>query len=172
MLCGELDGCLIDLQEILDQIADVDLVVNLKCEGECFLKNNMGSGVCSHCGQAFGAKTRSELCISHRQLKSTPSNVHALKEKFRVYAEQVSIRPFLLGLLKHTTFFFVIYLLVIQSSFILAQSKPLEDYYKKKGKLLNFQVAGGLGETWQRLLAALHLQHIAALSFSSQKLTA
>lgn len=106
LLCGELDGCLIDLQEILDQIADVDLVVNLKCEGECFLKNNMGSGVCSHCGQAFGAKTRSELCISHRQLKSTPSNVHALKEKFRVYAEQVSIRPFLLGLLKHTTFFF------------------------------------------------------------------
>jgi adenylate kinase len=47
----------------------------------------------------------------------------------------------------------------------------LEDYYRKQKKLLNFEVAGSPGETWQGLLAALHLQHINALS-SSQKLTA
>jgi len=47
----------------------------------------------------------------------------------------------------------------------------LEDYYRKQKKLLNFEVAGGHGETWKGLLAALHLQHINALS-SSQKLTA
>lgn len=51
------------------------------------------------------------------------------------------------------------------------ESKMLEDYYRKQKKLLNFEVAGGQGETWQGLLAALHLQHINALS-SSQKLTA
>lgn len=51
------------------------------------------------------------------------------------------------------------------------ESKMLEDYYRKQKKLLNFEVAGGPGETWQGLLAALHLQHINALS-SSQKLTA
>ncbi|XP_028772456.1 probable adenylate kinase 7, mitochondrial isoform X2 [Neltuma alba] len=51
------------------------------------------------------------------------------------------------------------------------QSKPLEDYYCKQEKLINFEVAGGPGETWQGLLAALHLQHINANS-STQKLTA
>ncbi len=51
------------------------------------------------------------------------------------------------------------------------EGKLLEDYYRKQKKLLNFEVAGAPGETWQGLLAALHLQHINALS-SSQKLTA
>ncbi|KAK7260628.1 hypothetical protein RIF29_26846 [Crotalaria pallida] len=51
------------------------------------------------------------------------------------------------------------------------ECKLLEDYYKKQKKLLNFEVAGAPGETWQGLLAALHLQHINALS-SSPKLTA
>ncbi|RDX91031.1 putative adenylate kinase 7, mitochondrial [Mucuna pruriens] len=51
------------------------------------------------------------------------------------------------------------------------ECKLLEDYYRKQKKLLNFEVAGGHGETWQGLLTALRLQHINALS-SSQKLTA
>ncbi|XP_027352021.1 probable adenylate kinase 7, mitochondrial [Abrus precatorius] len=51
------------------------------------------------------------------------------------------------------------------------ECKLLEDYYRKQKKLLNFEVEGAPGETWQGLLAALHLQHINALS-SSQKLTA
>ena len=52
------------------------------------------------------------------------------------------------------------------------QSKPLEDYYRKQRKLLDFEVAGAPGETWQGLLAALHLQHVNAVNSSSQKLTA
>ncbi|KAK7336049.1 hypothetical protein VNO77_16577 [Canavalia gladiata] len=51
------------------------------------------------------------------------------------------------------------------------ECKLLEDYYRKQKKLLNFEVAGATGETWQGLLAALHLQHVNALN-SSQKLTA
>ncbi|XP_009792267.1 putative adenylate kinase 7, mitochondrial [Nicotiana tabacum] len=43
------------------------------------------------------------------------------------------------------------------------QIKPLEEYYRKQRKLLDFQVAGGPGETWQGLLAALHLQHRTAV---------
>ncbi|PRQ17014.1 putative adenylate kinase [Rosa chinensis] len=37
------------------------------------------------------------------------------------------------------------------------QSKPLEDYYKKEEKLLDFQVSSAPGETWKGLLATLHL---------------
>ncbi|KAL3340978.1 hypothetical protein AABB24_025504, partial [Solanum stoloniferum] len=50
------------------------------------------------------------------------------------------------------------------------QVNPLEEYYRKQRKLLDFQVAGGPGETWQGLLAALHLQHRNAVG--STQLTA
>uniref|UniRef100_F6GST4 adenylate kinase n=1 Tax=Vitis vinifera TaxID=29760 RepID=F6GST4_VITVI len=53
----------------------------------------------------------------------------------------------------------------------LEQIKPLEDYYRKQKKLLNFQVGNAPGETWKGLLAALHLKHVDA-KHSSQKLTA
>lgn len=55
--------------------------------------------------------------------------------------------------------------------FPFSQGKQLEDYYKKQKKVIDFQVKGPPGETWKGLLAALHLQHINAVS-SSQKLTA
>ncbi|KAJ0054308.1 hypothetical protein Pint_02961 [Pistacia integerrima] len=51
------------------------------------------------------------------------------------------------------------------------QGKSLEDYYRKQKKLVDFQVSSAPGETWQGLLAALHLQHMNAVS-TSPKLTA
>ncbi|KAG9130743.1 hypothetical protein Leryth_012691 [Lithospermum erythrorhizon] len=45
---------------------------------------------------------------------------------------------------------------------ILFQNLALEDYYKKQMKLLNFQVCPAPEETWEGLLAALHLQHVTA----------
>ncbi|XXG89169.1 hypothetical protein AAC387_Pa12g1238 [Persea americana] len=109
--------------EILDEIADIDMVVNFKCSEECLIKKHLGSGI---------------LLSTESHLNSAASYVEdAHKEKLRLYAEQ---------------------------------SKPLEDYYRRQKKLLDFQVAGGPGETWRGLLAALHLQHMDAVS-SSQKLT-
>lgn len=52
---------------------------------------------------------------------------------------------------------------------LFSQSKPLEDYYRKQQKLLEFEVAEGLGETWKGLLSVLQLQH---MNSSFQKLTA
>lgn len=50
------------------------------------------------------------------------------------------------------------------------QRKPLEDYYRKQKKLLEFQVGSAPGESWQGLLAALHLPHFNA-GYSPCKLT-
>ncbi|CAN1321717.1 Probable adenylate kinase 7, mitochondrial [Linum perenne] len=52
-----------------------------------------------------------------------------------------------------------------------SQGKAVEDYYRKQRKLLDFQVAGGPGETWQGLLAALHLKQANAV-LSTTKLVA
>lgn len=40
------------------------------------------------------------------------------------------------------------------------QSNPMEDYYRKQKKLLEFKVAEAPAESWQGLLAALQLQHL------------
>ena len=94
--------------EILDQVADIDLVLNFKCTEECLQKKHVGR----------------QACASYQDILSGRNSMN----------------------------------------------KPLEDYYKMQKKLLNFNVAGAPGETWQGLLAALHLQHMNALS-SSQKLS-
>ncbi|XVF57834.1 hypothetical protein PTKIN_Ptkin07bG0014500 [Pterospermum kingtungense] len=104
--------------EILDQIADIDLVVNFKCTEEYMLKKS----------------SESELF----QIGNSNDVGSSMTENVHVYSEQ---------------------------------TKSLEDYYGKQKKLLNYQVTGAPGDTWQGLLAALRLQHINALS-SSQKLTA
>ncbi|KAJ4729434.1 adenylate kinase [Melia azedarach] len=115
--------------EILDQIVDVDLVVNFKCNEEHLIKKNLESEACA---------PRQEFLSMGNAGFSSADAASAWKEKFRIYSEQ---------------------------------GKSLEDYYRKQRKLLDFQVAGAPGETWQGLLAALHLQHMNAVS-SSQKLTA
>ncbi|EEF50932.1 adenylate kinase 1 chloroplast, putative [Ricinus communis] len=102
--------------EILDQIADIDLIVNFKCTEENLVKKDLIT-VKNSTSSVTGAGT-------------------AWKEKFRIYAEQ---------------------------------GKAVEDYYRKQKKLIDFQMAAAPGETWQGLLAALHLKHLGAIS-SSQKL--
>ncbi|XVE84132.1 hypothetical protein DITRI_Ditri16bG0145000 [Diplodiscus trichospermus] len=104
--------------ENLDQIADIDLVVNLKCNEEYMLKKG------------------SESEFLH--IGSSKDVGSSLTENVHVYQEQ---------------------------------AMSLEDYYSKQKKLLNYQVAGAPGDTWQGLLAALDLHHMNALT-SSQKLTA
>ncbi|KAL5991086.1 hypothetical protein ACLOJK_011992 [Asimina triloba] len=135
-------------QEILDQIADIDLVVNFKCNKDCLLKKHLGSGICACCGKSSNMSSPESaslpLCSTklaqHTQLNSCAVAEDAWNEKLRIYAEQ---------------------------------SKPLEDYYRKQRKLLDFHVASGPGETWRGLLSALHLQHADALnSSSSHKLSA
>ncbi|XP_064984101.1 probable adenylate kinase 7, mitochondrial isoform X3 [Musa acuminata AAA Group] len=133
-------------KEILDQIANIDLVVNLQCRDDCLVKKHFGADICSHCGKTFDSSnsesTSLNLCLAtrtrHAQLKSSAAvdMKDSCMEKFRVYSEQI---------------------------------KQLEEYYMKQKKLLDVQVTGGPGETWQGLLAALHLQHMDTAT--SQKLT-
>ncbi|KAI3473855.1 hypothetical protein Pfo_028036 [Paulownia fortunei] len=132
--------------EILDQIADIDLVLNLKCTEESVVKKTLGGGIYSP-SREFHSMATSGLNLSrqpqdgHCQSSSVDSDT-IWREKLRMYAEQM---------------------------------KPLEEYYKQQKKLLDFQVAGAPGDTWQGLLAALQLQHMSAVTSaanSSQKLTA
>ncbi|KAJ3681147.1 hypothetical protein LUZ60_015636 [Juncus effusus] len=136
--------------EILDQIADIDLVVNFKSKDENVIKQKLRgqSAICSHCGKPFNM-TQPESNGSNPCLDSRTS--HGLVRSKSV-----------LGLDNNT------YLNKMHAYF--EQSKVLEEYYKEQKKLLNFQVCGGLGETWQGLLAALQIQHVDT-PISPQQLT-
>lgn len=128
--------------EILDKIADIDLVLNIKCTEDCMLKGLLGDQACSACHDLLGMRSSTITRNLHSKVNAAELDSADLegfgREKLRTYAEQ---------------------------------SKPIEEYYKKQKKLLDFQVAGAPGESWNGLLAALHLQHMSGFS-SSQKLNA
>ncbi|KAL3526167.1 hypothetical protein ACH5RR_014539 [Cinchona calisaya] len=128
--------------EILDQIADVDLVVNLKSTEDSLVKSDFRNGIYSPSREFFRmGRSRFNLTLQSQDGHLRPpcfSTDNVWKDKLHEYAEQ---------------------------------SKPVEEYYRKQKKLLECQVLGTPQETWQGLLAALHLQHVNVIS-SSQKLTA
>lgn len=47
--------------------------------------------------------------------------------------------------------------LIVNILFLVQQSKPVEDYYRRREMLLDFEITGGIPETWPRLISALSL---------------
>ncbi|CAN1129958.1 Probable adenylate kinase 7, mitochondrial [Linum perenne] len=89
--------------EILDELAEIDLVVNFKCSEDYLRKSQQGPW----------------------------------KDKLKEHFEQ---------------------------------TKPLEAYYQKEKRLIDFQVSTAPRDTWRELLSALHLQELNAVYSSNKKL--
>lgn len=131
--------------EILDQLAVIDLVVNFKCADDFFVEDRE-SGISSHCNE----------CCSTNNSDSVTLDIPTRPVQAKIAKSVTTSKE---GAWKGTVRVY------------LEQINPLEDYYRKQKKLLNFQVGNAPGETWKGLLAALHLKHVDA-KHSSQKLTA
>ena len=123
--------------EILDEIVDIDLVLNFKCADNCFMKKRSGGDICSHCGQHFGV---SSLVSRERNLSLGSSTWPAQAQHASVIGLE---NPRMEKLRAYAE-----------------QTKQLEDYYKKHRKLVELKTSARPGETWQGLVAALHLQHL------------
>jgi hypothetical protein len=85
--------CPFFLQEILDQIADIDLVVNFKCTEDHMVKNNLGAGNFSPCLEYLSMRNAGcnlNLQFQNKQLKSSCADTGGpWKEKFHIFSEQV-----------------------------------------------------------------------------------
>lgn len=127
--------------EILDQLADVELAVNFKCS-EDFLIKNHGSNMISHCYDSHGMRN-----IDSTSFEVPSQRMHS---NCSLGNTETSFNEKLQAYAKRI--------------------KPLEDYYRKQKKLLDFRVDGAPADIWRGLLAALQLQHINAIH-SSQTLT-
>ncbi|KAG8086678.1 hypothetical protein GUJ93_ZPchr0010g10625 [Zizania palustris] len=123
--------------EILDEIVDIDLVLNFKCADNCFMKKRFGGDVCSHCGQPFD--------ISSTASTGRKPNLGSYTWPCQVqHAAVVGLEESRMEKLRAYA----------------EQTKLLEDYYKKQRKLMELKTSARPGETWQGLVAALHLQHL------------
>lgn len=133
--------------EILDEIVDIDLVLNFKCADNCFMKRRFGGDICPHCGQLFDfSKTASSDRNPSLGSCTWPSQVQHAAVLGLEDSRMEKMRAYA------------------------EQTKLLEDYYRKQRKLMELKTSARPGETWQGLVAALHLQHLDA-SPTPHKLT-
>ncbi|THG13284.1 hypothetical protein TEA_000157 [Camellia sinensis var. sinensis] len=127
--------------EILDEVTDIDLVVNLKLPESVLIEKCLGRRICSECGKNFNVASinvkgeNGNPGISMAPLPSPPQCVSKLitrsDDTEAVVKERLRIYN--------------------------EKSQPLEDFYRNQAKLLEFDLPGGIPESWPKLLEALNL---------------
>ncbi|EOA27641.1 hypothetical protein CARUB_v10023788mg [Capsella rubella] len=127
--------------EILGDVTDIDLVVNLKLPEEVLVEKCLGRRTCNQCGKGFNIAhinlkgENGRPAISMDPLLPPPQCMSKLITRADDTEEVVKAR---LRIYSET-------------------SQPLEEYYRSKGKLMEFDLPGGIPESWPRLLEALRL---------------
>ncbi|XP_011027050.1 PREDICTED: adenylate kinase 1, chloroplastic-like [Populus euphratica] len=129
--------------EILEGVTDIDLVVNLKLREEALLAKCLGRRICSHCGGNYNIASidikgeNGKPGIYMAPLPAPPQCVPNLIQRADDTKEVVKER------------------LRIYNE----MSRPVEEFYRNRGKLLEFDLPGGIPESWPKLLEALNLDH-------------
>ncbi|MEW5301684.1 MAG: hypothetical protein WDW38_002702 [Sanguina aurantia] len=125
-------------QELLS-CADVGLAVNLQLREEVLLEKCMGRRNCTHCGKGYNIAdihlpaSNGFPEIIMPPLSAPPECIPHLQTREDDTEKVIRARLAAYN----------------------AQSAPVEKYFRTKGKLLEFQISGGIPETLPNLLAAL-----------------
>ncbi|KAJ3681980.1 hypothetical protein LUZ60_014553 [Juncus effusus] len=128
--------------EILEGVMDIDLVVNLKLQQNIIVEKCLGRRICSQCGKNFNL-----ACIDVKGQNGQPDMYMApllppsdCMEKMITRADDTE------QVVKER--------LRIYND----MSRPVEEFYRSKGKLLEFDLPGGIPESWPKLLQVLNLE--------------
>ncbi|XP_044472667.1 adenylate kinase 1, chloroplastic-like [Mangifera indica] len=127
--------------EILEGVTDIDLVVNLKLWEDILLEKCLGRRMCSQCGGNFNVASinikgeNGKPDISMAPLLPPSHCISKLITREDDTEEVVKAR------------------LRVYNE----KSQPVEDFYRSRGKLLEFDLPGGIPESWPKLLEALNL---------------
>ncbi|KAH9303574.1 hypothetical protein KI387_007978, partial [Taxus chinensis] len=128
--------------EILEQVIEIDLVINLKLREDVLLQKCLGRRICSQCGGNFNVASinveeqEGRSAINMDPLLPPPSCVSKLITRADDTEEVVKER------------------LRIYHD----KSRPVEEFYRSRGKLLEFDLPGGIPASWPKLLAALNIE--------------
>ncbi|KAL4386773.1 hypothetical protein GQ457_09G028920 [Hibiscus cannabinus] len=128
--------------EILEGVTDIDLVINLKLREEALLAKCLGRRICSECGGNYNVAS-----IDIKADNGRPGMYMAPLPPPPQCASKLITRP------DDTEEVVKQRLRIYQ-----AMTRPVEDFYRSRGKLLEFDLPGGIPESWSKLLRALNLE--------------
>ncbi|KMS99318.1 hypothetical protein BVRB_2g045910 [Beta vulgaris subsp. vulgaris] len=127
--------------EILEGAIDIDLVVNLKLREEALLAKCLGRRICSECGGNYNV-----ACIDIKGDKESPGMYMApLLPPPECASKLISRSDDKEEVVKERLRIYY------------EMTQPVEEFYRKQGKLLQFDLPGGIPESWPKLLHALNL---------------
>ncbi|KAI8007443.1 hypothetical protein LOK49_LG07G01185 [Camellia lanceoleosa] len=129
--------------EILEGVMDIDLVVNLKLREEALLAKCLGRRICSECGGNYNV-----ACIDIKGGDGSPELYMAPLLPPPHCASKLITRS-------DDTEEVVKERLRVYNE----MSRPVEEFYRSRGKLLEFDLPGGIPESWPKLLQALNLDN-------------
>ncbi|XP_047971413.1 probable adenylate kinase 6, chloroplastic [Salvia hispanica] len=127
--------------EILEDVTDIDLVINLKLREEALIAKCLGRRTCSECGGNYNV-----ACIDIKGENGNP----------RMYMPPLPPPPQCESKLitrSDDNEEVVKERLRVYNE----QSRPVEDFYRLRGRLLEFDLPGGIPESWTKLLHVLNL---------------
>ncbi|CAA2962116.1 probable adenylate kinase 6, chloroplastic [Olea europaea subsp. europaea] len=127
--------------EILEGVTDIGLVINLKLREEALIAKCLGRRICSECGGNYNV-----ACIDIKGEDGSP----------RMYMPPLLPPPNCESKLitrSDDTEEVVKERLRVYNE----KSRPVEEFYRARGKLLEFDLPGGIPESWTKLLQALNL---------------
>ncbi|KAA8539376.1 hypothetical protein F0562_026068 [Nyssa sinensis] len=127
--------------EILEGVTAIDLVINLKLREEVLLAKCLGRRICSECGGNYNV-----ACIDIKGENGSPGMYMAPLLPPPHCASKLVTRS-------DDTEEVVKERLRVYNE----MSRPVEEFYRSRGKLLGFNVPGGIPESWPKLLQALNL---------------
>lgn len=127
--------------EILEGVTDIDLVINLKLREDALIAKCLGRRTCSECGGNYNVacidmkgedgKTRMYMPPLLPPLHCETKLITRSDDTENVVKERLRIYR--------------------------EMSQSVEDFYRMRGKLLEFDLPGGIPESWPKLLQALNI---------------
>ncbi|XP_078441709.1 putative adenylate kinase 1, chloroplastic [Wolffia australiana] len=127
--------------EILEGVTDIDLVINLKLREDVLVEKCLGRRICSQCGKNFNVAS-----IESKGEDGRPGIYMAPLLPPSGCASKLITRA-------DDTEEVVKERLRIYND----MSLPVEDFYRSRDKLLEFDLPGGIPESWPKLLDLLNL---------------
>uniref|UniRef100_A0ACD5TTU0 Uncharacterized protein n=1 Tax=Avena sativa TaxID=4498 RepID=A0ACD5TTU0_AVESA len=128
--------------EILDGITDIDMVVNLKLREDVIVQKCLGRRTCSECGSSYNL-----ACIDVKAENGLPPiYMSPLLPPSKCVSKMVTRDDDTEEVIRNR--------LQIYNE----MSQPVEDFYKNQGKVLEFDLPGGIPESWPKLLQVLNLE--------------
>lgn len=127
--------------EILDSVTEIDLVVNLKLREDVLIEKCLGRRTCIECGKGFNValiNVKAENGLPAMIMPPLPPPLNCASKLISRADDTEPVVKERLSVYKE-------------------KSQPVEDYYRKQGKLMEFDLPGGIPESWPKLLEALNL---------------